>query len=358
LVSQLQVQHVHFVSRSGTFPDSLSDLLLASNSSRDDVTLITASKADVGTAEAAACIAGAAQQRLPVLGIMHAAGVLADGLVQNQTLASIRQVMGPKVSAYQQLQKHLQHQPVSHQVLFSSVASLLGSPGQTNYAAANASIDAAAQSAQSCGMPCVSVQFGAWAGAGMAGRDTQTAARVARLGLALLTPGQALSALALSLRSVQQQAAAMPAVLAAVPISWGPFLAHVTQPPSSFFAEFLADAEARPAAAAGSISAVSPSAAAVAAVAGLAAEVAAASAGAAATEQQVTEAVGDAVSSILGAAVDADEPLMAAGLDSLGAVELRNMLQESLAVQLPNTVRPTRFCPQYLQAALACFALQ
>jgi hypothetical protein len=347
LVLQLQVQHVHFVSRSGSLPDSLADLLLASNSSRDEVTLITASKADVGAAEDAACVAGTAQQRLPVLGIMHAAGVLADGLLQNQTLASIRQVMSPKSSAYHQLHKHLQHQPISHQVLFSSVASLLGSPGQTNYAVANAGLDAAAQSAQSCGMPCVSVQFGAWANTGMAGRDAQTAARAARLGLALLKPGQALSALALSLRYVQQQqTAVMPAVLAAVPICWGAFLAHVTQPPSGFFAEFLAAAESGPAGAARAASAVSPSAAAAAAVAGTVTVAAAASAaGAAATEQQVSEAVGDAISSILGAVVDPDEPLMAAGLDSLGAVELRNMLQDSLAVQLPNTVRSTLSWP-------------
>jgi hypothetical protein len=340
LISQLKVQHVHFASRSGTFPAGISQLL-QSSSSGEECTLVTASKADVSTAEEAACVATCMQQGLPILGLMHAAGVLADGLLQSQSLGSIRHAAAPKVAAFQQLQRHLGHQPISHQVLFSSVASLLGSPGQTNYAAANAWLDAAAPAAQASGMPCVSVQFGAWAGAGMAGRDAQTAARAARLGMALLTREQALSALALVVRSVQQEAAAVPAVLAAVPITWEPFLRHLPQPVSSFFSNFVATGSDAAAAA-------PPEATALQLQQTAAAAATAASVDAAATEQQVSEAVGDAVSSILGAEVGPYEPLMAAGLDSLGAVELRNMLQESLAVSLPNTVS-TR-----LQRAQAC----
>lgn len=333
LISELKVQHVHFVSRGGMFPAGISQLL-QSSSSGEECSLVTASKADVSTAEEAACVAASMQRGLPILGLMHASGVLADGILQSQSLSSIRHAAAPKVAAFQQLQKHLAHQPVSHQVLFSSVASLLGSPGQTNYAAANAWLDAAAPAAQTAGLPCVSVQFGAWAGAGMAGRDAQTAARAARLGLALLTPEQALSALALAVRSVQQEAAAVPAVLAAVPITWEPFLRHLPQPISSFFSDFFATGP--DAAAAGA--AAPPEAAALQLQHTAAAAATAASVDAAATEQQVSEAVGDAVSSILGAEVGPDEPLMAAGLDSLGAVELRNMLQESLAVSLPYTV--------------------
>ena len=81
------------------------------------------------------------------------------------------------------------------QVLFSSAAALLGSPGQAGYSAANGALDALAAAWRCGGTPVTSVQWGAWAGDGMVARSAATAARVRELGLGLIDPAQGLRAL-------------------------------------------------------------------------------------------------------------------------------------------------------------------
>jgi hypothetical protein len=101
------------------------------------------------------------------------------------------------------------------QVFFSSLASFLGAPGQANYAAANGALDSMAASYQASGLPAASVQWGAWAGAGMAAGDAATAARVERSGMSLIQPEAGLAVLAAVM------AAQLPVpVLAAVPFTW------------------------------------------------------------------------------------------------------------------------------------------
>lgn len=79
--------------------------------------------------------------------------------------------------------------------MFSSVAAFLGAPGQANYSAANAALDAASGALSASGLPALSVQWGAWAGGGMAAADTATAARVERMGMAMVQPARGLAAL-------------------------------------------------------------------------------------------------------------------------------------------------------------------
>ena len=107
---------------------------------------LTLSTADAACAEDAALLLASSGSE--VVGVVHASGVLADATLRNQTLAGIRAACAPKAAALRQLDGWLRLAPGSFQLLFSSIASLLGSPGQANYSAANALLDNAAQATQ------------------------------------------------------------------------------------------------------------------------------------------------------------------------------------------------------------------
>lgn len=77
---------------------------------------------------------------------------------------AVHRVWGSKVAPMKHLEGLLAYHPTAATILFSSVASLLGSAGQANYATANAALDAAATGSQFCGLPVTSIQWGAWAG--------------------------------------------------------------------------------------------------------------------------------------------------------------------------------------------------
>ena len=341
LAERQAVRHIHIISRSGQLPAGLSSVVAgggpepAAGSAQAaagpaagvaPATMITVSRADVAAAAdmaMAALAPGGGQQGgqpLQLAGVFHAAGSLADALVGSQGVGGVRAVLAAK--SLHGIQALVQAQPLATAVLFSSVAALLGSPGQANYAAANAALDAAAAAMQGQGVAAVSVQWGAWAGAGMAAQDAQTAARLRRMGLAMIQPHQALAALSAAVAAAGG-ARPSPPVTAAVPIHWPSFLARVPQPPSSFFSAFL---DALPAATAA------------------AAPPAPARAGGPdarqrrAQEQRVRAAVEEAVTGILGAGVGPEQPLMAAGLDSLGSVELGTSLGATLGLQLPSTL--------------------
>lgn len=222
------------------------------------------------------------------------------------------QVAAPKHTALCNLSQQAAAVPLSLQLLFSSVAALLGSPGQANYSAANGAMDAAAQHAQQAGTVATSVQWGAWAGAGMATNDASTASRLERLGLGLIPISSGLQALAVAVAGSTSSGP----VLAAVPFRWPQFVAAARKPLPELFAPYVTDGTdgsmTKTAAATSSLPAVD-----------------------AAT---VEAAVREAVRGILGTDVGAGEPLMAAGLDSLGAVELQSSLERQLGLKLPSTL--------------------
>ena len=195
-----RVQHLMLNSRSGQLPPALSVKMQDSEELLFSC-CITIAAGDAAASEDVAAMMGSlscSTLHPPCGALLHAGGVLADAAIANQTSVGARQVLAPKATAVKLLGKYMSAAPTAGAVLFSSVAALLGSAGQANYAAGNATLDAAARSLRAAGRPVVSVQFGAWAGAGMA---AATAAKAEAMGVGALQPEQGLHALEVALKS-------------------------------------------------------------------------------------------------------------------------------------------------------------
>lgn len=140
-------------------------------------------QANAAAAEDAAAAAACPQlSGSPAVSFVHTAGVLADGLLPGQTLALARVVCAPKLGGLSAAAPHLQRRPLQQMLLFSSVSAALGNRGQANYAAANAALDASASVLAACGQHACSMQWGAWAGTGMASASPQLLARLEKAG--------------------------------------------------------------------------------------------------------------------------------------------------------------------------------
>ncbi len=135
----------------------------------------------------------AAAELGPVRGVVHAAGRLGRATLATLTPADLADVLRPKLAGARALQAALEPQALDFLVLFSSIASVWGAKGQAHYAAANQALDALAHRQRALGRPVLSVNWGPWAGGGMAGEEEQ--ALLARYGVAPLLPAVALAAL-------------------------------------------------------------------------------------------------------------------------------------------------------------------
>jgi myxalamid-type polyketide synthase MxaE and MxaD len=153
-------------------------------------------QADVSDTDQLAAALDQVRQELPPLGgVVHAAGVLDDGLMLQLTPERLRRVLAPKVAGAWNLHALTRTDPIDSFILFSSASGLLGAPGQANYAAANAFLDALAHYRRADGLPALSINWGPWAEVGLAAAQSNRGQRLATRGVASMSTEAGLRAL-------------------------------------------------------------------------------------------------------------------------------------------------------------------
>jgi acyl transferase domain-containing protein/acyl carrier protein len=256
----------------------------------------------------------------PLTAVIHAAGVIDDGLIESLDAESFSRVLTPKVDAAINLHELTEHAGLSEFVLFSSIAASMGSPGQGNYAAANAFLDALAAHRRAKGLPCVSLAWSAWDRAtGMTGALTESdRARFERVGIVPLSDEQGLELFDIACRAEE-------ALILPVRLDMGSLRAQAKAGMLPMVLRGLVRVPTRQASdTGGSLErrlADSPEAE---------------------WDGIVLELVRGHVAGVLGYAspeeVDPRRAFKELGFDSLAAVELRNRLGQAMGLKLPSTL--------------------
>ncbi|MEV0844924.1 SDR family NAD(P)-dependent oxidoreductase [Streptomyces sp. NPDC049954] len=192
LVAACGVRHLLLVSRRGAKAEGAHELeteLVAAGAS------VTWASCDVADREALAAVLAAVPADRPLRGVVHTAGVLADGVVESLTPERVDAVLRPKVDAAVNLHELTAASDLSAFVVFSSAAGIFGTAGQANYAAANAFLDALVCHRRASGLPGLSLAWGLWdTPSGMAGGLDRTGLRrIERSGVVGLSPEEGLS---------------------------------------------------------------------------------------------------------------------------------------------------------------------
>lgn len=256
----------------------------------------------------------------PLRGVVHAAGLLDDGVLMQQDWARFERVMAPKVAGGWNLHQMTHGVPLDFFVSFSSVASLLGSPGQANYAAANAFLDALAHHRRASGLAALTVNWGPWEAVGMtADKTKRDIARWAAGGMGTVPPDQGLTALGQLLRQYRAQ-------VGVLPIAWPKFL---KQSPKSEGQAMLAEIAAQYSEKAKQKSRTQKRSDILDHLKSAAEEK---------RGELLRGYVGEQVAKTLGMGatqLDRSQPLKDMGLDSLMAIEVKNQIEADLDIDLP-----------------------
>ncbi|MBI5768908.1 MAG: thioester reductase domain-containing protein [Verrucomicrobia bacterium] len=283
---------------------------------------------------AAALVADVVREFGPLRGVFHCAGALDDDLIPRQTPARLAAVFAPKAAAAWQLHEATRTQPVDFFVLFSSLAAVLGSTGQSSYAAANAALDALAHHRQRLGLPALSINWGPWAGGGMAARlGERERTRLAALGLTAFEPAAGLAALDALLRRTEPQ-------LAAALLEPRTLLANFSTPPPLLRALAApGDRSSTRQTARSELVELSPTAR------------------VARVMQILSRRLATELGLAAGEALPTDRTLISFGLDSLAAVELKTWIASEFTAELPLADLPGHTVEKLAHAILAALQL-
>ncbi|MCG5445417.1 SDR family NAD(P)-dependent oxidoreductase [Micromonospora sp. NIE79] len=282
---------------------------------------VTVAACDTGDREAVRALLDGIPADHPLTAVIHTAGVLADGPVHAMTDEALHTVLSPKADGAFHLHELTRDHDLAAFVLYSSASAAFGAPGQANYAAANAFLDGLAESRRAAGLPGTSIAWGLWSdSSAMTGHLTEVdRRRIARTGLVPIDTRTGLALLDQALASPEPHLIAAPVNLAvlrdpaaAVPPLLRTLVRSVALPQA-------AAARTSPAAA-DRLSGLPP----------------------AERRAAVTDVVRATVAAVLAhpdpAAIDGDQTFKALGVDSLTAVQVRNLLSRAIGSTLPATL--------------------
>ncbi|MGV0586840.1 SDR family NAD(P)-dependent oxidoreductase [Mycobacteroides chelonae] len=159
LVADHGIRHLLLISRHG--PNAHNASCLQTELEQAGAT-VTITACDAASSDAVAEVLASIADDHPLTGVFHTAGVIADATLANLTPQDITKVLTPKIDAAWHLHQLTRHLDLAAFVMYSSASGVLGTPGQANYAAANAFLDALAQDRQRQGLAATSVAWGPW----------------------------------------------------------------------------------------------------------------------------------------------------------------------------------------------------
>ncbi|MGH2855320.1 MAG: SDR family NAD(P)-dependent oxidoreductase, partial [Solirubrobacteraceae bacterium] len=192
LVAEHGVRHLLLVSRRGPQAAGAAELEAELSALGAEARIVSCDVGDRGQLRELIAALGAEH---PLRGVVHAAGVLEDGVIGSLTEAQVDRVLTPKVDGAWHLHELTAEHELSAFVLFSSAAGTFGNAGQGNYAAANAFLDGLAAHRRARGLPGASLAWGLWERIGDATTgelDRMGQARLARSGFAALSDEEGL----------------------------------------------------------------------------------------------------------------------------------------------------------------------